>query len=107
MAVSVQLRRGNPSETASFTGSQGEVTVVTPVDNNGNIVSGSTSNPWTLRVHDGATAGGHPVLGGTTPVITNPTINITSATSGGTAEIQSDYRTRAMKMVLAIGGGDF
>ena len=107
MAVSVQLRRGTLNETTSFTGEAGEVTVVTPVDGNGNVVSGSASSPWTLRVHDGATAGGHPVLGGTTPVITNPTINITSATSGGTAEIQSDYRTRAMKMVLAIGGCDF
>lgn len=63
MAVSVQLRRGNPTETASFTGSQGEVTIVTPVDSNGDIVSGSASNPWTLRIHDGATAGGHPVIG--------------------------------------------
>ena len=107
MAVSVQLRRGTPTETASFTGAEGEVSVVTPVDNSGNIVSGSASNPWTLRIHDGSTAGGHPVLGGSSPVITTPTINLTSQTSGGTVEIQQDYRTRSIKMSLAIGGGDF
>ena len=107
MAVSVQLRRGNPTEPASFTGSQGEVTIVTPVDSNGDIVSGSASNPWTLRIHDGATAGGHPVIGGSSPVIDTPTINLSSTSSGGTVELQQDYRTRSIKMSLAIGGGDF
>ena len=107
MAVSVQLRRGTPTETASFTGESGEVTVVTPVDNNGDVVSGSASNPWTLRIHDGSTSGGHPVLGGSSPVINTPTINLSSTSSGTTVDLQEDYRTRSIKMALAIGGGDF
>tara|TARA_R100000808_G_scaffold16549_1_gene37269 strand:- start:240 stop:563 length:324 start_codon:yes stop_codon:yes gene_type:complete len=107
MAVSVQLRRGTPNETTSFTGQAGEVTVVTPVDGSGNVVSGSASSPWTLRIHDGATAGGHPVIGGSSPVIDTPTINLSSTSSGGTVELQQDYRTRSIKMSLAIGGGDF
>ena len=45
MATQLQLRRGTTSETGSFTGAVGEVTVDTTKD--------------TLVVHDGATAGGH------------------------------------------------
>ena len=44
MAVTVQFRRGTTSQHGSFTGAVGEVTVDTDLD--------------TLRVHDGAVAGG-------------------------------------------------
>ena len=47
MATQLQLRRGTTSETGSFTGAVGEVTVDTTKD--------------TLVVHDGSTAGGHEV----------------------------------------------
>jgi len=47
MSEQVQLRRGTAAQTATFTGAQGEVTVIT--DN------------YTLTVHDGITAGGHEV----------------------------------------------
>lgn len=48
MATQVQFRRGTTTETASFTGAQGEVTV--------------DLNKNTCVVHDGATTGGFPLL---------------------------------------------
>ena len=47
MAKLLKLRRGSTSQHSSFTGAEGEVTVDTDKD--------------TLVVHDGSTAGGHPV----------------------------------------------
>ena len=47
MATQVQLRRGTTTQTNSFTGAVGEVTVDTDKD--------------TLVVHDGSTAGGFPL----------------------------------------------
>ena len=47
MAIQIQLRQGTTTEHNTFTGAVGEVTV-------------DTTNK-TLRVHDGVTAGGHPV----------------------------------------------
>ena len=107
MAVSIQLRRGTTSEHTAFTGVEGEVTVVSPVDVDGDIIYGTAASPWSIRVHDGTTTGGFPVVSGENPVLTSPTINLTSSTSGGTVEIQNDYRTRSIKMAMAIGGGDF
>jgi hypothetical protein len=88
MAVQIQLRRGTASESDSFTGAIGEVTV-------------DTTNK-TLRVHDGATVGGYKVVtltGGLVPatqlpsattsvkgaVILNDTITSTSNTQALTA----------------------
>lgn len=48
MATQIQLRRGTTSEHSTFTGAEGEVTVDTDKD--------------TAVVHDGSTAGGHPLL---------------------------------------------
>jgi hypothetical protein len=48
MATQVQFRRGTTTETSSFTGALGEVTVDTTKD--------------TCVVHDGTTAGGFPLL---------------------------------------------
>ena len=47
MAIQIQLRQGTTTEHNTFTGAVGEVTVDTTKD--------------TLVVHDGVTAGGHPV----------------------------------------------
>ena len=47
MAKLLKLRRGTTSEHSSFTGAEGEVTVDTTKDS--------------LVVHDGSTAGGHPI----------------------------------------------
>lgn len=48
MSTAVQLRRGTTSQHSSFTGAVGEVTVDTTKD--------------TVVVHDGTTAGGHPLV---------------------------------------------
>ena len=48
MATQLQVRRGTTSELQSFTGAEGEITVDTDKD--------------TLVVHDGSTAGGHPLV---------------------------------------------
>ncbi|MFZ9959083.1 MAG: hypothetical protein ACO3GP_01730 [Candidatus Limnocylindrus sp.] len=48
MATQVQQRRGTTSEHSTFTGAVGEITVDTTKD--------------TAVVHDGSTAGGHPLL---------------------------------------------
>ena len=48
MAARVKLRRGTSNQHTAFTGAQAEVTVDT--------------TDWSLRVHDGSTAGGHKVL---------------------------------------------
>lgn len=48
MATQLQVRRGTTSELQSFTGAEGEITVDTDKD--------------TVVVHDGSTAGGHPLL---------------------------------------------
>jgi hypothetical protein len=48
MAARVKLRRGTSTQHNTFTGSAAEVTVDT--------------TDWSLRVHDGSTAGGHKVL---------------------------------------------
>ncbi|MCI5078693.1 hypothetical protein [Oricola sp.] len=47
MAQQVQLRRGSTAEHSTFTGASGEITVDT--------------TKKTAVVHDGATAGGHPL----------------------------------------------
>jgi hypothetical protein len=49
MSTEVRWRRGTAAQHASFAGAPGEITVVTDTN--------------TLRVHDGATLGGHPVTG--------------------------------------------
>jgi hypothetical protein len=48
MSIEVQHRRGTTAQHATFTGAEGEVTVDTDKD--------------TLVVHDGVTAGGHPLV---------------------------------------------
>lgn len=48
MAARVRLRRGTSSQHQAFTGAEAEVTV-------------DTTN-WSLRVHDGSTAGGFELL---------------------------------------------
>lgn len=56
MARQVQLRRGTTAEHATFTGAVGEVTVDTDKD--------------TVVVHDGSTAGGHPIVSDQTVALT-------------------------------------
>ena len=58
MATQVQFRRGNTSQTNTFTGAVGEITVDTDKE--------------TLVVHDGSTAGGFPLA---TQVFANSAFN--------------------------------
>ncbi len=48
MAARVKLRRGTSVQHQNFTGAEAEITV-------------DTTN-WSVRVHDGSTAGGHELL---------------------------------------------
>jgi len=67
MAIELKLRRGNSTENDSFTGSLAEVTVDT------------TNN--TLRVHDGSTLGGTPLLTGASSGATLTDITLAGTTS--------------------------
>lgn len=66
MARQVQLRRGTTAQTSTFTGAVAEVTVDT--DKN------------TVVIHDGSTAGGHPITSDQTVVLTDGTGISTSGT---------------------------
>jgi hypothetical protein len=69
MATQVQFRRGTTSQNNAFTGAQGELTIDTDV--------------WTIRIHDGSTAGGKvvPTLTGT-QTLTNKTLGSSSVWNG-------------------------
>ena len=71
MAIQVQLRRGNETDNDALTGAQGELTFDT------------TNNQ--IRVHDGSTAGGHPIGSGLTNTSPNLLLTNTSTedTDGG------------------------
>jgi len=71
MAIQVQLRRGNETDNDALTGAQGELTFDT------------TNNQ--IRVHDGSTAGGHPIGSGLTSTSPNLLLTNTSTedTDGG------------------------
>lgn len=69
MATQVQFRRGTTSQNNAFTGAQGEVTVDTDV--------------WTIRIHDGTTAGGKVVPTLTaSQTFTNKTMSTSSVWNG-------------------------
>ena len=70
MATQLQLRKGTTAETSTFTGAEGEVTVDT------------TKN--TLVVHDGVTAGGHPLMNEISYGVGNERLNVTSSRVLGT-----------------------
>lgn len=75
MPTQLQFRRGTTAQNNSFTGAAGEISVDTTID--------------TLRLHDGATAGGFEMVTlGATQTLTNKTLtapNLTSPTIGGVA----------------------
>ena len=53
MGVAIKFRRGTADEHASFEGEAAEVTVQT----------NTSTNPWSLRVHDGDNASGYWIAG--------------------------------------------
>jgi len=102
MATQLQLRRGTTSETGSFTGAVGEVTVDTTKD--------------TLVVHDGSTAGGHEVAkadgsniekltksGATKIATTSGGISVTGDISNASGDLTLDV---AGDIILDADGGD-
>jgi hypothetical protein len=106
MSTQVQYRRGSAAQNSSFTGALGEITV-------------DTTN-WTLRVHDGATAGGGGNLATVAYVnaqigalsadsISNGTSNVKVLSSGGNIAITvggSGIVTFASSGILnAMGNG--
>ena len=87
MAKQVQFRRGTTSQHSSFTGAVGEITVDTDKD--------------TVVVHDGSTAGGHPLvkqLSDLSITATATELNYNDLTTLGTVE--------ASKVVTADANGD-
>ena len=74
MATQIQLRRGTATQNNAFTGAVGEVTADT------------TNNK--LRLHDGSTAGGHEIGGGTFADIAG------GGTFTGAVEFQDELRVR-------------
>ena len=103
MAKLLKLRRGTTSQHSSFTGAEGEVTVDTDKE--------------TLVVHDGSTAGGHPVAAedmanvsaadikgrlGTT--LTNAEINASAAIAG--TKISPDFGSQNVVTTGTITSGD-
>jgi len=101
MARQVQFRRGTTSEHSSFTGAVGEITVNT-----------TTNKPV---VHDGSTAGGHPVssdvvddttpqLGGNLDVNGNDIVTTSNANlelaPNGTGKVVVKGNTNSAKIVL-------
>jgi hypothetical protein len=101
MAKLLKLRRGSTSQHSSFTGAEGEVTVDTDKE--------------TLVVHDGSTAGGHPVAAedmanvsganikgrlGTT--LTNAEINASAAIAG--TKISPDFGSQNITTTGNLGG---
>lgn len=74
MSTQVQLRRGTYTQHATFTGAVGEVTV-------------ETTN-YTLRVHDGSTAGGQEIVNtNATQTLNNKTL--VSPTFTGSMTVQN------------------
>lgn len=82
MSKRIQLRRGTTAETSVFTGAVGEVSVDT------------TKN--TLVVHDGVTAGGHPLMNEMSFGVGNERLDVTASRAKGVTYTNA---TGALKMV--------
>jgi hypothetical protein len=91
MSTQVQWRRGNASENNTFTGANAEITV-------------DTTN-WTLRVHDGVTAGGYQLVSNAaSQTLLNKTLN--SAILNGNTTISGNLIPSA-NLAFNLGSSDF
>jgi len=88
-ATQLKLRRGTAAQHGSFTGSQGEITVVT--------------DDWSVRIHDGTTAGGHAV-GGVSSLSALTDVNLTTPPTNGQTLVY-DSASNEWKPGAASGGG--
>jgi G3E family GTPase len=66
MGVSIKFRRGTAAEHGSFTGAEGEITVLKSADS-------ADGNPWRLKVHDGVASYTVPTID-STDSLTNKTM---------------------------------
>ena len=89
MAKLLKLRRGTTTQHGSFTGAEGEVTVDTDKE--------------TLVVHDGSTAGGHPVAAEDMANVSGADIKGRLATTLTNAEIKSDAAIAGTKISPDFG----
>jgi len=64
MGISIQFRRGTATEHGTFTGSEGEITV---------LKSDASGDPWRLKVHDGTASYTVPTID-STDSFTNKTL---------------------------------
>ena len=64
MGISIQFRRGTATEHTTFTGSEGEITV---------LKSDDSGDPWRLKVHDGTASYTIPTID-STDSFTNKTL---------------------------------
>jgi hypothetical protein len=90
MAQQVQFRRGSSTDHLTFTGAVGEVTYDTTLK--------------TLRVHDGATAGGLPLLNNVNPTFSGP---ITLSTVGAYLQFPDgtkQYTSAAANFYMILPG---
>ena len=102
MSTEVKFRRGSTTQHASFTGAQGEVTVDTDLN--------------TLRIHDGATVGGHRILlhsefvgtgtGTLTQINTGTGLDGGPITASGTIELDAATQTTLTNSQTAYSWGD-
>ena len=102
MSTEVKFRRGSTTQHASFTGAQGEVTVDTDLN--------------TLRIHDGATVGGHRILlhsefvgtgtGTLTQIDTGIGIDGGPITASGTISLDASTQTTLTNAQTAYSWGD-
>ena len=102
MSTEVKFRRGSTTQHASFTGAQGEVTVDTDLN--------------TLRIHDGATVGGHRILlhsefvgtgtGTLTQIDTGTGLDGGPITASGTIELDAATQTTLTNAQTAYSWGD-
>ena len=94
MAKLLKLRRGTTSEHNSFTGAEGEITV---------LQSDSSGVPWRLKVHDGTTGYTIPTID-STDTLTNKTL--TNVVLSGTLKDASGNTLATVsggKLVLGTG----
>ena len=88
MAKQVQFRRGTTSQHSSFTGAVGEITVDTDKD--------------TVVVHDGSTAGGHPLVKQLSDLSITATATELNYVDGVTSAIQTQLDAKGTGTVSSL-----
>ena len=93
MSKKVQLRRGTTVQHDTFTGADGEVTVDT------------TKN--TLVVHDGVTAGGHPLMNEMSFGVGNSRLDVTSSRAKNITYTNTSGTLKMVNVRVALPGSSY